>query len=191
MEWISFDRKSWCCKSTSHRLMQTKILSAKSRYHLSKWLLFDQVPLPPTASNVITLATIPVTTTSGSVKPWMVVVRRLLTVNDAKGNVHGNSIKKALKDPKLYARQQLWWPQEEILRSIQRATHFLQAHWELLKKHKHSYRCMLVEEAKSCMELLEQTALKPSPLTQADYIQLMIDSEKSEKGRMGRASNPS
>ena len=50
---------------------------------------------------------------------------------------------------------------------------------------------MLVEEAKSCMELLEQIAFKPNPLTQADYIQLMINSEKSEKGRMGRASNPS
>ena len=50
---------------------------------------------------------------------------------------------------------------------------------------------MLVEEARSCIELLEQIALKLSPLIQADYIQLMINSEKSEKGRMGRASNPS
>ena len=40
---------------------------------------------------------------------------------------------------------------------------------------------MLVEEARSCMELLKQIALKPSPLTQADYIQLMINSEKSQK----------
>ena len=47
---------------------------------------------------------------------------------------------------------------------------------------------MLVEKVRSCMELLKQIALKPSPLIQADYIQLMIN---SEKGRMGRASDPS
>ena len=64
--------------------MQTKILNTKSRYHLSKQLLFDQVPLPPTVSNAIILATIPVTMTrSESIKPWMAMVRRLLAVNDA------------------------------------------------------------------------------------------------------------
>ena len=40
---------------------------------------------------------------------------------------------------------------------------------------------ILVEEARTCMELLKQIALKPNPLTQADYFQMMINSEKNQK----------
>lgn len=40
---------------------------------------------------------------------------------------------------------------------------------------------ILVEEARTCMELLKQIALKPNPLTPTDYIQMMINSERSQK----------
>ena len=50
----------------------------------------------------------------------------------------------------------------------------------LLKMHKQRCR-ILVEEARTCMELLKQIALKPNPLTPADYIQMMINSERSQK----------
>ena len=36
----------------------------------------------------------------------------------------------------------------------------------------------LVEEARECLKILAEIALKPNPLTQMDYIQLLIDSEK-------------
>lgn len=36
----------------------------------------------------------------------------------------------------------------------------------------------LVEEARQCLKILGEIALKPNPLTQMDYIQLLIDSEK-------------
>ena len=124
-----------------------KDLSTKSRYHLSKRLLFDQVPLPPTVSNAITLATIPVTMTrSGSVKPWMAVVRRLLAVNDAKRNVLGNSTKKAVKDTKLNIRQTHSY--DDLKRKFYEASKgnllppsSLRAMQVPLRKHKHSYRC--------------------------------------------------
>ena len=56
----------------------------------------------------------------------------------------------------------------------------LESHTRALEKAQTELQ-MLVEEARSCMELLKQIALKPNPLTQADYIQLMINSEKSQK----------
>ena len=38
----------------------------------------------------------------------------------------------------------------------------------------------LVEETRNCLDILNDIALKPNPLTQVDYIELLIDSEKSQ-----------
>ena len=40
---------------------------------------------------------------------------------------------------------------------------------------------LLLEEAGRCMDLLKEIALKPSPLTHADYIQMVINSEINQK----------
>ena len=60
------------------------------------------------------------------------------------------------------------------------ATKLIESHASTLEKAQTQLQ-MHVEEARSCMELLKQIALKPSSLTQADYIQLMINSEKSQR----------
>ena len=60
------------------------------------------------------------------------------------------------------------------------ATKLIESHGSALEKAQTRLH-MLVEEARSCMEFLKQIALKPSSLTQADYIQLMINSEKSQR----------
>lgn len=38
----------------------------------------------------------------------------------------------------------------------------------------------LIDEARSCLNRQEMIALKSNPLTQADYIELLIESEKSQ-----------
>ena len=60
------------------------------------------------------------------------------------------------------------------------ATKLIESHGSALEKAQTRLH-MFVEEARTCMELLKQIALKPSSLTQADYIQLMINSEKSQR----------
>ena len=41
--------------------------------------------------------------------------------------------------------------------------------------------CSLIEEARQCLTIIARMALKPNPLTQLDYIQLLIESEKNER----------
>ena len=55
------------------------------------------------------------------------------------------------------------------------ASHALQL--DNAQVHLHS----LVEEARTCLDILQKIALKPNPLTQVDYIELMIESEKNQK----------
>ena len=42
----------------------------------------------------------------------------------------------------------------------------------------HTQLLTMTEEAQQCVEKLGKIALKPSPLTQVEYIQLLIESEK-------------
>ena len=49
----------------------------------------------------------------------------------------------------------------------------------------HAQLLTMTEEAQQCVEKLGKIALKPSPLTQVEYIQLLIESEKKTSyGRM-------
>ena len=42
----------------------------------------------------------------------------------------------------------------------------------------HAQLLTMTEEAQQCVEKLGKIALKPNPLTQVEYIQLLIESEK-------------
>ena len=48
----------------------------------------------------------------------------------------------------------------------------------------------LIEEVRTCLDILHRIALKPNPLTQVDYIQILINSEKrqAKKGWQDRVS---
>lgn len=57
---------------------------------------------------------------------------------------------------------------------------------KMIKSHAHKLReehaklHALIEEARQCLEILNEIALKPNPLTQVDYIQLLIESEQRQ-----------
>ena len=49
----------------------------------------------------------------------------------------------------------------------------------------HAQLLTMTEEAQQCVEKLGKIALKPSPLTQVEYIQLLIESEKKKQAKEG------
>ena len=59
----------------------------------------------------------------------------------------------------------------------------IEGHARLLQK-AHADLHALIEEARACLDILSRIALKPNPLTQVDYVQILIESEKSQ-GKKG------
>ena len=53
---------------------------------------------------------------------------------------------------------------------------------------KHMQTCIhaLIDEARACLDILSRIALKPNPLTQVDYVQILIESEKTKQRKDGK-----
>ena len=68
----------------------------------------------------------------------------------------------------------------EVASSDKRSAEEMIASSERQLESAHAQLLTMTEEAQQCVEKLGQIALKPSPLTQVEYIQLLIESEKKQ-----------